>query len=133
MVDNYNYGLDCIGGMIAAGSCAKPVVIDHNFIWNRNVYTFPSFCPNHPNSVDRYTLAPGLELWGDGITVTNNHFEYLTTTAIDATAVLNLTVENNMIRNTSRGIEEFSPSPEDDSPGIRIANCAPPPIREATR
>lgn len=139
MLDNYNNGFDCGGGVIAVGHCAKNFQIDDNFIWNRNVYTWPNICatnPNfsHPNQQDKYTLAPALELWGTDIFVRNNHFEYLTTEGIAATGVERLTVSNNLIQNTSRGIHAISAAAdEDDWPGIRIANCyspnkPPPPV-----
>lgn len=129
MLDNYNNGFDCGGGVIAVGHCAKNFQIDDNFIWNRNVYTWPGICANasHPNQQDKYTLAPALELWGTDLLVRNNHFEYLTTEGIAANGVERLTVSNNFIQNTSRGIHAISAAvDEDDWPGVRVANCIGP-------
>ena len=135
LLNNYNNGWDCGGGVIAVSHCAYKTTIDNNFLWNRDVYTYPQMCLNRPsggpqtNISDKYALASGLELWGRDFTINGNWIEYFPTEGIGLMAVDKAYVTNNRIRNTSRGTQDVrditnnTTTYEDDRPGIQIANC----------
>ena len=137
-LNNYNNGWDCGGGVIAVGHCANHTTIENNFLWNKEVYTYPQMCLNRisggpqTNTNDKYALSSGLELWGKDFTIRGNWIEYFPTEGISLGAVDTAYVTNNMIRNTSRGTQDASDpnnpndrttSYEDDRPGIQVFNC----------
>jgi len=132
MLNNYNNGLDCGGGVVALLSCATNATATGNFIWNKGVYLNPSGCglPNNTDPTDARALAPAFEIWGRDITVQNNWMEYFSNEAMYLTAVSNVTVQQNKIRNASRMYhfkDPDNPPPqdpdEDDPPGVQVANC----------
>lgn len=133
MLDNQNNGLDCGGGVVAFLSCATEATATGNFIWNKGVYKNPQGCEGsqiNPESKDQMAIAPAFEIWGRNITVQNNWMEYFSNEAVFLSAVYDVTVQQNTIRNASRmyhAKRELQPGEEppdeDDYPGVLVTNC----------
>ena len=136
ILDNYNNGWDCSGGVINVDPCGQGVDFQRNFLWNRNVYDVPSICsivnrPSQPwmNNIpaDRRVNTYGFELFGKNITVQNNWVEYFTHEGIYAASVNSLNVTSNRIRNNSRTFHALDSTItfDDDPARVMIANSAP--------
>lgn len=131
MLNNYNNGLDCGGGVVALLSCATNATATGNFIWNKGVYNNPQGCGGaqiNADAKDQRAIAPAFEIWGRGIAVQNNWMEYFSNEAMYLTSVYDVTVQQNTVRNASRMYHAKRLPPqvdpdEDDPPGIQVANC----------
>jgi len=136
MLDNYNNGQDCGGGVIAVLSCGRKLDIQRNFLWNANVVTYPSFCtasenlPLNKYSKDQRANTYALELFGKKTDVIGNWIEYFTHEGIYAASVQDLTITGNSIRNNSRTYQANGTlsnyGVDDDPAGVMVANTINP-------